>query len=160
MRFFTGTYERTIDEKNRIQIPSQLRAPIDPERDGTALYVVLGEEPGTLCVYTERSFEELGTRVATERMPSNEAKRFELQLYSLASRVELDKQGRLVLPERLVRKAGLKDDVLLVGRKWRMEIWGRQRFEASLGIDWEGDAWPDWSGFLRMSSSPGNGDGH
>ena len=62
MRYFTGQYERTIDVKKRIQIPSQLRSGIDPQRDGTGLYVVLGEYRGTLSVYTERGFNELAGR--------------------------------------------------------------------------------------------------
>ena len=62
MRFFTGQYDRTIDDKNRIQLPSQLRSAIDPERDGPGLYVTLGEDRGTLSIYTERGFEEAFSR--------------------------------------------------------------------------------------------------
>ena len=62
MRIFTGQFERTIDAKNRIQLPSQLRAIIDPEQDGEGLYISLGEHRGTLSIFTERAFEELASR--------------------------------------------------------------------------------------------------
>ncbi len=159
MRYFTGQYERTIDAKKRIQIPSQLRAGIDPDHDGLGLYVVLGEHRGTLSIFTERAFDELAGRISTESMAGPESRRFELQFYALASHVELDKQGRLVLPDRLVRKARLQGEVALVGQKTRFDIWDREAFARTLGIDGEGDDWPDWSSFLRMPSSPRGGDG-
>ena len=159
MRYFTGQYERTIDVKKRIQIPSQLRSGIDPQRDGTGLYVVLGEYRGTLSVYTERGFNELAGRISTESMAGPESRLFELQFYSLASHVEFDKQGRLVLPDKLVRKARLQDEVSLVGQKTRFDIWNREAFERTRGIDWDGDDWPDWSSFIRMPSTLARNEG-
>jgi DNA-binding transcriptional regulator/RsmH inhibitor MraZ len=64
--------------------------------------------------------------------------------------VDIDKQGRFVLPDRLVKKAGLQTEVYLIGQKQRIEVWNRDDFDRSLGIDWEGDEWPDWQGFLRQ----------
>ncbi len=150
MRVFTGQYERTIDAKNRIQLPSQLRAAIEPERDGKGLYIILGEHRSTLSIFTERAFEELAARIATEFMPGPESRRFELQFYALASYVEVDKQGRILVPDRLRRKARLGEEVFLVGQKYRIDVWNREDFDRSLGVDWEGDDWPDWQGFLRM----------
>ena len=122
MRVFTGQYERAIDAKNRIQLPSQLRAAIDPDEDGAGLFVTLGEHRGTLSIFTERAFETLANRTETEFMPGPESRRFELQFYGLASRVDIDKQGRFVLPDRLVKKARLHTDVYLVGQKHRIEV--------------------------------------
>ncbi len=150
MRVFTGQYERTIDAKNRIQLPSQLRAAIDAERDGKGLYITLGEHRSTLSIFTERAFEELASRIATEFMPGPESRRFELQFYALASYVEVDKQGRILVADRLRRKARLGEEVFLVGQKYRVDVWNREDLDRSLGVDWEGDDWPDWQGFLRM----------
>jgi len=150
MRFFTGEYDRTIDAKNRIQLPSQLRGAIDRERDGAGLYVTLGERRGTLSIFTERTFEELAGRMETEFLPGEESQRFELQFYGLTSYVELDPQGRFVLPDRLIKKARLTEEVMLVGQKHRIDVWNREALDRSMGIDWEGEEWPDWQGFLRM----------
>lgn len=150
MRFFTGQYERSIDEKNRIQLPSPLRSSIQSDRDGAGLYVTLGEDRRTLSIFTERGFEELSSRIETESMPSPESARFELQFFSLACFVEMDPQGRFVLPDRLMRKAKLGREVFLIGRKKRIDIWDRVEFERAVGIDWDGEDWPDWQGFLRM----------
>jgi MraZ protein len=149
-RFFTGEYERSIDEKNRIQLPSQFRDCIDPVRDGEALYVTLGERRGTLMILTERGFEELAERIETEFIPSDASQRFELQFYALTSRVEVDKQGRFVLPDRLKKKARLGGEVVLVGQKTKIDVWDAEALKRSIGIDWEDDQWVDWQGFLRM----------
>lgn len=120
--------------------------------DGKGLYVTLGEHRGTLSIFTNETFEALAERIATETMSGPEARRFELQFYALASFVEIDKQGRIVLPERLCNKARLapKEEVFLVGQKFRIDVWRRSELERSMSIDWEGDDWPDWQSFLRM----------
>jgi MraZ protein len=160
MRFFTGQHDRTRDAKNRIQIPAQFRSIIEAEspEGSNFLYVTLGENRGTLSILTARRFEELAERMETEYMPGPESRRFELQFYGLACAVEMDKQGRIVLPDKLTRKARLGKDLLLLGQKNRIDLWNKADFERSLGVDWEGEDWPDWQGFLRMrptrSTSP------
>ncbi|MBI4717213.1 MAG: hypothetical protein HY763_05370 [Planctomycetes bacterium] len=151
MRIFTGQYDRSFDGKNRIQLPSQLRAKIDAKHDGAGVYVTLGEHRGTLSLFTERAFEEIAARIETEFIPGAESRAFELQFYGLASHVDLDKQGRILIPDRLRKKAGLKDEIYLVGQKYRIDLWNRVDFDRCLGIDWEGDEWPEqWASFLRM----------
>ena len=149
MRFFTDQFERTIDAKNRIQLPAQLRSAIDPKRDGTLLYVTLGEHGGTLSIFTEKGFEELAARTETEFQPGPDALRFELQFYGLTSSVEMDKQGRFVLPDRLVKKARLGAEVILVGQGTRIDVWDPVALEKSMGIDWAGDEWPNWQVYRR-----------
>jgi MraZ protein len=83
-------------------------------------------------------------------MPGPDSRRFELQFYGLASFVDIDKQGRFVVPDRLRKKAALGTELFLLGQKDRIEVWNRDALERSLAIDWDGDAWPDWQGFVRM----------
>ncbi len=159
MRIFTGQYERSIDAKNRIQLPSQIRSAIDPDTDGRGLYITLGEHRGTLSIFTHRAFDTLAERMETEFLPGPESRKFELQFYGLASYVEMDKQGRIILPERLRQKARLREEVFLVGQKHRLDIWNRDDLDRATGIDWEGDEWPDWQGFLRMRPTESGGRG-
>jgi MraZ protein len=128
---------------------------MDAARDGAGLYVTLGQHRGTLSLYTERSFEELASRIETEFESDEEALRFELQFYSLASRVDVDTQGRFVLPDQLVKKAGLKEEVCLLGQKNRIDVWNRADYERQLGVNWEDETWPRWGGFVRRR--PANG---
>lgn len=158
MRYFVGQFPRTRDDKGRIQIPAQFRDVMNEEAATSSLYVTLGEHKGTLALYTVKGFEKLAERVETEFMTGQDAHRFELQFYGTTSQTEMDKQGRLVLPDTHTRKARLGTDLMLVGQKNRIEIWNRAAFEGSPGIDWEGDDWPEWQGFLRRrpaSPDPG-----
>ncbi len=95
----------------------------------------------------------------TEFLPGPESRKFELQFYGLAEYVEMDKQGRIILPERLRQKARLREEVFLVGQKHRLDIWNRDDLDRATGIDWEGDEWPDWQGFLRMRPTESGGRG-
>ena len=54
---FVGTYEHTIDAKQRLAVPGPVRDGLDSDRDGSCLYSVVQEGP-TLCLYTERGFEK------------------------------------------------------------------------------------------------------
>ncbi|MCH7704660.1 MAG: hypothetical protein IIB61_06080 [Planctomycetes bacterium] len=158
MSIFTGEYPRSIDSKNRIQVPNSFRSAIDPELDGRGLYVTLGEYPRTLAMFTEREFEALTDRMETEFMAGDESRKFELQFYSLARRVEMDKQGRIVLPEHLTRKARLSGDVCLVGQRRRIEVWDPEVLSRVRGIDMDGDDWPNWPVFTRARPAKGSTD--
>ena len=156
MRIFTGQHERNIDDKNRVQLPQQFRTAIDPEQDGEGWYVTLGHHPRTLSLYTARTFEDRAAGIKTEDMSDQDALRFEMQYFGLAEHVESDKQGRIILPEKLKKKARLQKDVYLIGQKIRIDIWNREDFDRQLGIDWEGDQWPDqWRTFIRGGPKDG-----
>jgi len=151
MQLFAGLHERTIDSKNRIQLPSELRDAMEVPHGVGAVYVTLGEDRGTLAVYTVDGFETLARRMETEYMAEPESRRFELQFYGLAHRVDVDKQGRLVLPERLRRMARLNKEVYLIGIKHRIEVWDRAMLEQAMEIDWTGGRWPEgWPKYTRM----------
>lgn len=145
---FTGHYERSIDAKNRLQIPSQFRTAIEAEGEGAGVYVMLGERRHTLSLVTEGQFAELCRRVQTESMAGQDSLDFEQRFYSTTARVDMDKQGRVVLPEYLTSMARIRGEVVLAGAKYRIDVWRKEDFIGFLGIDWEHD-WPDWQRFLR-----------
>jgi MraZ protein len=126
---FTGTYEHSIDAKQRLAIPSEVRNRIKPDRDGEALYAVIGPG-GTLCLYTERGFEKRAEQLDESEAPPDEVLEYERMFYSLAQRVELDKQGRVRLPEHLLRLTELGNQVVLLGVKDRLEIRDRDQWIA------------------------------
>ncbi len=134
---FTDAHERTIDDKNRIQIPAPYRGALDPERRGAALYVVPGERSNTLLLYPEQYFEEKVASMRMDQSPGADALDFEQMFFSLASRVEMDGQGRLVLPERQLRMVELGKEIYITGAHYRLDVWNR----------------PDYDDFLREVAS-------
>lgn len=128
---FTGTYEHTIDAKQRLAIPAEIRNRLDPQRDGEAFYAVIGEGP-TLCLYTERGFEKRAEELDHSQLDADEVLEYERVLFSLAQRLEVDKQGRVRLPETLLGLADPGKDVVLIGVKDHLEIRSREQWSRQL----------------------------
>ena len=133
---FTGTYEHHIDAKLRIAIPSELRSLFQNEsaesskEDRAGLYVTMGENQA-LCLYTDRGFDRLAEELNDSQMDPDALLEFEQIFYSLSKHREMDKQGRVRLPEDLLEMAGLGKDVVLIGVKDHLQIRDRQDWLAS-----------------------------
>ena len=128
MLLLTGEYKHVIDDKGRVLVSNRLRNQIDVDRHGSNFYLVLGAN-GILCLYPEKYFEQIALSVAPAGTAPDEAVVFERISFALASKVELDNQGRLLLNERLRTRAGLKEDVTLVGVRDHIELWNTQDWE-------------------------------
>ena len=119
-----GEYELTIDEKNRLLIPSEIRRQLDPERDGEAFFLVTGVNKRP-WFYVERLYEQLAARRDSELTPLRDAIDFDLLYYAKATRLELDKQGRVLIPDKVMKKIGVGRDVTLVGGRDHLQLWNR-----------------------------------
>ena len=129
---FTGTYEHTIDSKNRLAIPSDIRHQVQREMgaaegDTIYLYVTLGEDQA-LSLYTEEGFEQRARELDDSQLDPSELLAYERLLFSMARRVELDKQGRVRLPEPLLKQAQLESEVVLLGVKDHLEVRNRTQW--------------------------------
>ncbi len=128
MLLLTGEYQHVIDNKSRILISNKLRNQIDADEHGSNFYLVLGAN-GILCLYPEKYFEQIVLSVAPNTTAPDEAVAFERMSFALASKVELDGQGRLLINERLRRRACLKDQVTLVGVRDHIELWNNENWD-------------------------------
>lgn len=131
MLLLTGEYQHTIDNKNRVLISNKLRNQIDCETHGSNFYLVLGAN-GILCLYPEKYFEEVVLSVAPQTTAADEAVAFERMSFALTNKVELDSQGRLLLNEKLRTRAGLSENVTLVGVRDHIELWNSGNWEQYL----------------------------
>jgi len=126
----TGTYERTMDDKLRLAIPRQLR---DGFRDESSeeLYLAPGNE-GCLSVFSKAGFEAFATKMATVSTGRVQVRNFLRLYYSQAECVQVDKQSRIRIPDRLVKMAELKHNVVLIGVHDHVEIWDKERWDSFL----------------------------
>ena len=131
MASLTGEYSHTTDHKGRVLISNKLRNQIDVVEQGSDFYLVLGPN-GILSLYPERCFEQLIRAGAPKDAAPDEVVAFERLGFALASKVELDNQGRLLLNERLRKRAGLKDNITLVGVRDHIELWNNESWEQYL----------------------------
>jgi MraZ protein len=126
----TGTFVRSLDEKQRVAIPKRLREAMQPAQSG-GLYVAPGTD-GSLAVYTEETLRTLAQRLTAVSPTGQDVRAFSRLFYAQAERVELDSQGRIRLPPALVELAGLGKEVVLLGVHDHLELWDRQRWEVYL----------------------------
>ncbi len=127
---YTGSYELTIDAKNRLSVPANIRSSMDPERDGTGFYLVPGNRRGTLCLFGDKYYERYSEQYHASLMPAQEKEDFEDLFYGVASLLEVDKQGRVVLPQRLLDFAGVSGQVTMSGARDHLVLWNRKDHEA------------------------------
>jgi len=131
MLLLTGEYQHVVDDKGRVLVSNKLRSQIDADEHGSNFYLVFGAN-GVLCLYPEKHFEYLTLAVAPDTAAADEAVAFERMGFALASKVELDAQGRLLLNERLRKRAGLKDQITLIGVRDHIELWNSENWEQYL----------------------------
>ncbi len=131
MLMLTGEYEHTLDGKNRLFISNKLRSQIDVEEHGSSFYLVMGAN-GILCLYPEKYFQQIALAGAPGMAAPDEAVTFERLTFALASKVELDRQGRLLLGEKLRKRARLGNSLTLVGIRDHIELWNSGDWERYL----------------------------
>jgi MraZ protein len=115
---FLGEYEHTIDAKGRMAVPAKFRGQLDR---GAVISKGMGR---CLSVYTMMRWEEKSTALV-EGKADEELRDFERRIFPSASEVELDGQGRLVIPAKLRTYAGLASEVTVAGVRDHIEIWDR-----------------------------------
>ena len=116
---FLGEYEHTIDAKGRLAVPAKFRGQLDR---GAVLSKGMGR---CLSVYTMALWEEKSAALVADKS-TEELRDFERRIYPSASEIELDGQGRLVIPAKLREYASLGNEVTVAGVRDHIEIWDRK----------------------------------
>ncbi len=130
---FTGIYEHTIDAKNRLAIPSEIRKQLQAGHESQGkgcLYVTPDEARQALCVWPGDRFEQRAEQLDQSPRSPRELLPYERLFFSLASRTELDKQGRIRIAENLLQMTEMTGDVTVVGVNDHLEIWNREAWQA------------------------------
>lgn len=128
--FLTGTYLRSVDDKQRIAIPKALRDALKTD-SGCVLYVAPGTD-GALSLYPEEAFSRLADRLEQSSPTDREVRDYTRLFFARTSRVELDRQGRIRIPQELADLNGLGKDAVLLGVHDHLELWDQRRWELYL----------------------------
>ena len=126
----TGTFTRSLDDKNRVAIPKPLCKEFGDE-NLASLYISPGLDR-SLALYSTAGFETFAQKIS-EQSHRMDVRTYVRLLYSQTEKVELDALGRIRIPDRLVQLAGLSRDVVLVGVHDHAELWDAAKWEAYLG---------------------------
>jgi MraZ protein len=114
-----GEHEHALDDKNRLTLPARLR-----DQLGERVVVTRGLD-GCLYVYAAAEWAKLAERVGTLDALSSEARTMQRFFFASAVDVELDKQGRIVIPANLLESAGIGREVTVAGIYDHLEVWDR-----------------------------------
>ena len=125
MAMFMGEYNHTVDAKGRLIIPSKFR-----ETLGDTFVVTKGLD-GCLFVYDNAEWTVFEEKLKQLPLTNKSARQFVRFFLAGAAEVEVDKQGRILLPTVLREFAGLEKDVVLLGVASRIEIWDKAKLAES-----------------------------
>jgi MraZ protein len=117
---FIGEYSHNLDDKGRLAIPIKFRTEL---KKGA---VVTRGLDNCLFLYTKTEWQELAQKLASLPISQANSRAFARLMLAGAMDVELDKQGRIILPEYLRKFASLKKGVVLAGLYNRLELWDEE----------------------------------
>ena len=120
---FLGEYQHSIDEKNRVAIPVKFRAAL---RAGAVITKGLDE---CLFLYPKVSWKACADKLAGLPISQSKSRAFSRMMLGGAMEVQLDGQGRIVLPDYLKQYAGLGKRLIVAGLNDRLELWDTDRWQ-------------------------------
>ena len=114
---FIGEYKYNLDKKNRLAVPSKFR---NLFKDGAVITKGLDN---CLFVYTTKEWKKLADKLASLPFSQAKSRAFSRMMLAGAMDVNLDKQGRIILPDYLKEFGGLNKKVVIAGLYNRLEVW-------------------------------------
>ncbi len=123
---FNGEYRHSIDDKNRLAIPSKILEKIDKEKEGKGFVITYGFN-GCLFLYTSRKWQEVETEMRKIDIKNEKDLRYQRATFSSMHEIpECDQQGRIVIPPKMKDFAKLEKKVVMIGILDRVEIWNEK----------------------------------
>lgn len=120
---FLGEYQHSLDSKGRITIPSKFREQLSDH------FVATKGLENCIFLYSMEEWRNIEEKLRSLPLTRTDARSFVRFFFSGASELEVDKQGRTVLPANLREYAGIDRDVVIIGVGTRAEIWSGDKWE-------------------------------
>jgi MraZ protein len=122
---FHGTFEHSLDAKNRLTVPARFRASL-----AGGVFLVQGSDP-CISLYPAATYEGLTTAALADLNPlSSQARELKRMFHAWATDAELDSAGRVMLTPRQLSHAGIDREVVITGAGDCLELWARSAWEA------------------------------
>lgn len=118
-----GEYRHNVDVKGRVSVPSKFRDDL-----GQSFVVTKGLD-NCLFMYSKTEWETFEEKLKQLPLTNADARTFIRFFFAGATEVEVDKQGRINIPQVLRDYAGIKKDVVIAGVATRAEIWGSEAWD-------------------------------
>ena len=127
---FVGKYNNSIDSKSRVIVPAKFR----DELEGRC--IIAKSLDRCLTIYPLAQWEKF-VEEKLEILPAGnpQARKLKRHFYSSAADCDVDKQGRLTIPQELKEYAGIEKELITVGSDKTIEVWSREHWEDELDPD-------------------------
>ena len=120
---FIGEYQHALDSKNRMIVPSKLR-----EELGNKFVITKGLD-GCLYAYPQDEWKNLEEKMKTLPLTNRDVRSFVRFFFAGACEIEMDKQGRGLIPQNLKEYAGIEKEIVSIGVLTRVEIWSKEKWQ-------------------------------
>jgi MraZ protein len=133
---FIGEFEYRVDEKGRVPIPPKFRTE-ELKKDGVIL------SPGMekcITIYPPSEWKKLADSLTSGPIIPSKLRKLNRAIFATAFNIEIDGQGRIVVPIQLRQYAGINDEVVMAGANTYLELWGKEQWNSEKSISQE-EAW-------------------
>ncbi|HEX9987463.1 MAG TPA: division/cell wall cluster transcriptional repressor MraZ [Chloroflexia bacterium] len=117
---FLGRFEHSVDNKGRVAVPARFRDKLSGE-----LIITRGNDR-CLYLFTQEAWEPLAAKLNALPTGDADARNLRRAVFSAAEPVEMDKQGRMMIPSHLLQYSGITTNVAILGLGSYIEIWDQQ----------------------------------
>ena len=121
---FIGEYHHSVDDKGRMAVPAKFRGKLQKGA------VVTKGLDNCLVIYPKTEWEQLAQKLSSLPISQANTRAFSRLMLAGAMDIELDKQGRMIIPEYLRKYGNLEKKVVVAGLYNRLEIWDKDAWEA------------------------------
>ncbi len=133
MVYFSSEYEVKIDAKGRMVLPSKIKANL-PTESGNNIVISRGFEK-CLVLRPQSEFLKILQRLKKLNQFDSKNRNFQRKMLSGSTDMELDNNGRFLIPKTMMASAGLKERAIIVGMGDRVEIWNPKEYDDFLAND-------------------------
>ena len=128
MESFYGSYPRQLDDRGRFVLPSKIR-----EKMSETVHIARSLVDKCLLLYSEEEWDTIKEQIQSlPAMTDANASDLAFVLLGLSSESEVDKQGRVGIPQAMLDAFGIGKDIVLVGVGLKIEIWDAAAYQRKL----------------------------
>jgi len=124
---FAGEYHKSLDLKNRVNIPAKFRKALDPVNDKT--FVITRGFDRCLVLYPIYEWNIVEQQLSSLSSIKNKHRSFVRSIVRHASYVQYDAQGRIIIPEELKKFSSIEKDTIIIGMINKIELWSLENLE-------------------------------
>ena len=132
MTFFTSEYESKLDSKGRLVLPARIKAQLPADGEGGNELVIRRGFEQCLIVYPMVEFKKVFSKISSLNEFNEEYRKLQRNFLSGVVTVELDNNGRFLIPKNMLAYAQVDKDAILVGMGNKVEVWNPTIYEKHL----------------------------